>query len=142
MGLFDFLKKNKDKASIDDSNVVESKLSSDELKENNDLFIEDSAQTLKKCEEPPKLVKSNHELPKVSLHDATWRKNPWPKEEPAFVRYRFDEVIRGGEVTKEYVPASKMFKDDSEGKLSEEELENVKAGIVYVDDEEEQHRSR
>ena len=176
MGLFDFLKRNKNKPIDNNSNTMEGELPEDLLEKVDNYGSEGLEEALKdykiveELDESEVLYevideglvplngnnrdvpsnlrdKQNLELSKVKpkewIHDAKWRENSHPQVEPGFIRYRFGDVLRGGNVTKEYVKPSDMNNGNHEGELSEKELEEVKAGVHHFDEEsDEQHKSR
>ena len=137
MGLFDFLKRNKNKPIDNNSNTMEDELPEDVLEKVDNYGSEGLKGALKNLEEQDK------KQFKESIHDAKWRENSQPAARPGFVRYRFDDALRGGDVTKEYVKSSDMNNGNPEGELSEKELEEIKAGVHHFDEEsDEQHKSR
>lgn len=130
MGLFDFLKRNKNKPIDNNSNTMEGELPEDVLEKVDNHGSEGLEEAL-------------NTKPKEWIHDSNWRENSQPASRPSFIRYRFDDVLRGGDVTKEYVKPSDMNNGNLEGELSEKELEEIKAGVHHFDEEsDEQHKSR
>jgi len=137
MGLFAFLKRNKNKPIDNNSNTMEGELPDDVLEKVDNYGSEGLKGALKDLEEQDKTQF------KESIRDAKWRENSQLAARSGFIRYHFDDALRGGDVTKAYAKPSDMNNGNPEGELSEKELEEVKAGVHHFDEEsDEQHKSR